>query len=86
MVFPRTRSRPAAPQNDRRLPIADVCVTGGGSLYLFMLETPAAKVWVEQHVSDDRQMLGNGLAVEWRYAQALAEGMQDDGLIVGTAS
>lgn len=27
-------------------------------------------------------MLGKGLAVEWRYAAGLVEGMQDDGLVI----
>ena len=61
---------------------ADVEITGGGSLYLFLLLTDQAREWVEEYVSRDRQMLGTGLAVEHRYAAALAEGMQADGLVV----
>jgi hypothetical protein len=60
----------------------DVEITGGGSLYLFLLLTDQAREWVEEFVSRDRQMLGCGLAVEHRYAAALAEGMQADGLVV----
>lgn len=63
-------------------PAADVLLTGGGNIYVFMLETPAAKAWVEENVSEDRQMLGHGLAVEWRYAADLVAGMVDDGLVV----
>ena len=60
----------------------DVEITGGGSLYLFLLLTDQAREWVEEYVSPDRQMLGCGLAVEHRYAAALAEGMRADGLVV----
>ena len=61
---------------------ADVGVSGGGSVFLFSLLTVAAREWVEEHVSGDRQFLGNGLAVEGRFAAALAAGMQADGLVI----
>jgi hypothetical protein len=57
-------------------------VVGGGSVYLFELLTPDAQTWVDEHVSPDRQIFGDGLAVEWRYAAALAEGMRQDGLLI----
>jgi len=60
----------------------DVYLTGGGTLYLFMLLTPAAHEWVDEHVSDNRMMLGRSLVVEWRYAADLAAGMRDDGLVI----
>jgi hypothetical protein len=63
-------------------PAADVLVTGGGNLYLFMLQTPAAHEWVSQNVSEDRQMFGSGLAVEHRFVADLAAGMEADGLVI----
>jgi hypothetical protein len=60
----------------------DVLVTGGGTLYLFLLITPEARAWVEKHVSSGRQMLGAALVVEYRYAADLAAGMLSDGLTV----
>ena len=60
----------------------DVAISAGGTVYLFHLVTPRARAWVEEHISDDHQMLGTSLAVEHRYAAGLAAGMQDDGLIV----
>ena len=60
----------------------DVCLTGGGTVYLFQLLTPEAHQWVDDHVSSDRQMLGNGLAVEWRYTAAIAKAMRQDGLVI----
>jgi len=61
---------------------ADVRIVGRGTVYLFLLGTEQAREWVDEHVSSDRQMLGCGLAVEHRYAAALAEGMQRSGLAV----
>jgi hypothetical protein len=60
----------------------DVTVTGGGSVFLFILHTKAAKRWVDRNVSSERTYLGNGLAVEHRYAQDLAAGMTGDGLVL----
>ena len=60
---------------------ADVRVIGGGSVFVFVLATPEAQSWVSEHVSEDRQMFGDGLAVEHRYAAALLDAMQEDGLL-----
>lgn len=62
----------------------DVAISGSGTIYLFHLLTDAARAWVDEHVSAERQMLGRGLAVEHRYAAALAAGMQADGLTIGS--
>ena len=61
---------------------ADVRITGGGTIYLFLLITDQAEAWVDEHVTGERQRLGAGLAVEHRYAAALAAGMQEGGLVV----
>jgi hypothetical protein len=63
-------------------PAVDVYITGGGNVFLFLLRTPAAHHWVDENVSENRLMLDSGLAVEWRYAAALAEGMQEGGLVI----
>ena len=65
----------------RDLPV-DVEVAGGGTVFMFMLLSSAARQWVDEFVSPDRQMWGDGLVVEWRYAAALADGMRRDGLVV----
>ena len=70
-------------QTKRNLPV-DVEIVDAASTVLFWLFTAEARQWVEDCVSPDRQMYGHGLAVEWRYAAALAEGMQRDGLVVVT--
>lgn len=63
-------------------PKPDVLVTGGGKVYLLVLNTVLAREWVEDHVSPERQMLGAALAVEQRYVGDILEGMQRDGLSV----
>lgn len=63
--------------------MTDVSVTNQGSIILFHLLTDAARTWVDEHVSDDAQFFGNGLVVEPRYAQDLADGMAGDGLEIG---
>ena len=60
----------------------DVITFNAGSVVLFDLLTPEAFAWVDEHVGGDRLMIGNSLAVEPRYAEALATGMRDDGLTV----
>ena len=65
----------------RDLPV-DVEVVGGGTVFMFMLLSSAARRWVDEFVSPHRQMWGDGLVVEWRYAAALDEAMRRAGLVV----
>jgi len=60
----------------------DVSIFGGGTVYLFSLNTTLARAWVNANVSIERQMFGAALVVEHRYAASLVCRMQDDGLIV----
>jgi len=60
----------------------DVRIQFEGSIVLFHLDSDAAKQFVDSNVNDDAPYMGAALAVEARYAQDLAEGMQCDGLIV----
>jgi hypothetical protein len=60
----------------------DVRIIDSGAVFLFLLVTPEARAWVEAHTSPHEPMLGIELAVEPRYAVALAEGMAGDGLTV----
>jgi hypothetical protein len=62
---------------------SDVTVSGGRTILLFHLETSQAREWVEEHVSDQCEMLGPTLAVEPRFGQGLLHSMLDGGLIVG---
>jgi hypothetical protein len=60
----------------------DVVITGGGTVYLFHLLTAVAREWFAEHVSGERQLLGDALAVEHRYVVDVAAGMAGDGLLV----
>ena len=62
----------------------DVVVENHGSLFTFILCTPAAREWVEENVEIEGYMWTNRItfACEHRYAHDLAAGMQDAGLKV----
>lgn len=55
----------------------DVTIQNQGSVFLFVLHTPAARDWVGENVSiEDYQWLGShSFAVDHRFAADLATGM-----------
>ncbi len=61
---------------------ADVIIRNEGTIFLFVLLTDEARLWVEDNVNVERTMHGHNLAVEHRYAYNIANCMQDDGLEV----
>lgn len=69
-----------------RKPISpDFYVEGEGrfcTIYLLRPLTPAAIEWVEEHIPEDAQRLGNAVAVEHRYISDIVESIQNDGLAV----
>lgn len=60
---------------------ADVEVENGGSIFIFRLITGSAKLWVDDNVTEP-MWFGHGLAVDHRYAEDLAHGMQESGLVI----
>lgn len=62
----------------------DVEVTGGGSVFIFNVLTPSARLWVEENVAkgDWNPDFPNSIVVEHRYARDLAAGMEAAGLVV----
>lgn len=60
----------------------DFRVSGGGSLYILSPLTEAARDWVAEHIGDDAQTFGGGIAVEHRYIGDIVDGIQCDGLTV----
>lgn len=60
----------------------DFTVEGGGSLYLFRPHSTAAECWIDEHIPNDAQTLGNAVAVEHRYIADIVQGAQADGLVV----
>jgi len=61
---------------------ADFLVTGGGTIYLLHPLTDAAREWVAEHLPEDAQRLGNGIAVEHRFIGDTVRGARNDGLAV----
>jgi len=62
--------------------VSDFKVSGGGSLYILTPCTDAARDWVSEHIGDDAQTWGGGIAVEHRYIGDIVDGIQNDGLTV----
>jgi len=60
----------------------DISIENHGTLFLFRMNTPAAAEWVSQNVQEDAQFFGDALVVEHRYAQDLAAGMSEAGLVL----
>ena len=62
--------------------MADFILSGGGSVYILTPQTDAARDWIEEHIPDDAQWFGHGVAVEHRYVDAIVTGIIADGLEV----
>lgn len=78
-----TKSKLKSPKSPPTRRVIDVLVHDHGSIFLFSLLTPAAQEWVAENVeTESHNWLGGSLAVEHRYAHALAAGMIDAGLNV----
>ena len=63
-------------------PAPDVLIHDAGTLFSFCPLTERARTWIDEHVVGEVQWFGHALIVERRYALALAQGMQDDGLVL----
>lgn len=62
--------------------MSDFTVHDEGSVVLINPLSPAAKDWLDEHaVTESWQWWAGMLAVEHRYAQALIEAMQEEGLV-----
>ena len=56
-----------------------------GSITVLTALTEAAQEWVMEHLPDDVLTMGSGgYVIEPRYAGAILQGLQDDGLTVGS--
>ena len=62
----------------------DVKVADEGTLWQFFTLSPAAKVWVNEHIKMENFMRQgeNVFVAEHRYGPELVLGMQEDGLFV----
>lgn len=58
----------------------DFAVANHGSIHLLIPRTEEAREWVELHLPDDAQRLGDAVAVEHRYIEPILAGIEHDGL------
>jgi hypothetical protein len=61
---------------------ADVMIENHGSLYLVHGQSDAGKEWMNEHLPEDAQRMGDAVAVEHRYMENIVYGMRGDGLLV----
>lgn len=64
--------------NQRR----DILVENCGSIFLLRPLTDEAADWLLDHTADDAMFMGDALAVEPRFVEAIVVGAQEDGLVV----
>ena len=62
--------------------MADFILSGGGSVYILTPQTDAARAWVDEHIPEDAQWFGRGVAIEHRYVDAIVAGIIADRLEV----
>ena len=77
--------RPGVIQTSREIISPDFSIEGEGrfrTVYLLRPLTPAGFEWVEEHIPDDAQCLGNAVAVEHRYIADIVADIQNAGLAV----
>lgn len=60
----------------------DITVENEGTIFLFHLHTPLARLWIEESVEENAQFFGIALVVEHRYARDLAVRAAAAGLVV----
>lgn len=52
------------------------------SVYLLTPVSPRGEAWATEHLPEDAQRLGSGIAVEHRYIGDIVQGIKSDGLTV----
>jgi hypothetical protein len=67
---------------DRTTQGPDFIFVSHGSLILLTPMSEAGKGWVAEHLPEDRQRWGRGIAIEPRYWEPIYLGIQEDGLTV----
>ena len=66
-----------------RLAKVDVLVRDEGTIIMLSPQTAEAQAWIDEKVqAESWQFLGKALCVDHRFADAILEGMELDGLII----
>lgn len=58
----------------------DITIQDEGTIVLFTPVTDAGTDWCAEHLPDDCPRFGSAFAIEHRFAEAIADGMSNDGL------
>ena len=62
-------------------PSVDLYFENYGSLFLIRPASPAGKTWLDEHIGDDAQTLGEAYACELRFVEDIFRGASADGLV-----
>lgn len=62
--------------------VVDLKVENHGTIFLLRPVSSAGQAWIDEHIPEDAQSLGNAVAVEHRYIEDIVEGALEDGLVV----
>jgi hypothetical protein len=66
-------------------PQPDVTIEDTGSVVLFRPTTEEGRAWLDDNIqAEPWQYMGSAIAVDRRYAQAIADGLAGDGLVIET--
>ena len=60
----------------------DFVAANHGGFVLLQPVTEAARSWVDDHIANDAPVLAGRIAIELRYASAVFEGIESDGLTI----
>lgn len=67
-------------RQERPVPNPDLVFENHFSLFLIRPVSPTGKAWLDSNIADDAQTLGEAVACEPRYVEAIYRGATDDGL------
>ena len=72
---------PLVPNQDPKTEKADLLFENHFSLFLIRPVSYAGQQWLSENIDDGAQMLGNAIACEPRYVEAIFQGAMADGLV-----
>ena len=62
-------------------PSVDLYFENYGSLFLIRPASPAGKSWLDDHIGDDAQKLGEAVVCELRFVEDIVRGASADGMV-----
>lgn len=65
-------------------PSRDFTIDNHGSIFILIPHTDAAKLWIKESLSEERQEWGGGIVIEHRYIVDIAHAIRHCGLRINT--